>query len=147
TAMQGSHDFYGKLDLSSIAVGPVTLTVTASDANGESTTSTRNLIHDRPFAFKVDTRPESVARPDLRLHATCFAGAYACAAIEVSAGGTVLATTNTPSSKGDIVLDKTVSLAAIEPKNGVVEPILRFTARNAVGTVVTRDVPIHVESS
>ena len=81
------------LDIASLPIGPVTLTLTATNANGETTTLTRALAHDRSPTLSVGTPAELVATPSLLLQATCSkADMYVCASVTASIGNTVLAT-------------------------------------------------------
>jgi hypothetical protein len=138
----GANTFTGTLNASSQPLGPATLSVIATDANGETATFDVPVKHDHAPALAVTTPDLLVARPTVALKATCTdTDVYPCAslAVEACSGSgacTALATTATAS------LDQTVSLSAYEGR----AINLRFTATDTAGatTVLTRKV--YVES-
>lgn len=141
-ATAGTPGWSGTVDTSAVPTGPVTLTVYATDALAEVGTATRTLRRDNPPTLSVAMVPESVARPSLRLKATCSdSDFYPCASVTASVGGKVLAT-GTPVGT-DIVLDQDVSFAAYESQAIDVE----LTATDVAGLKTTKNVRAYVDSS
>lgn len=125
------------LDIGALPLGPVTMTVTVVDANGDTTTASKALLHDHPPTLAVATPTEVVATPTVSLRATCSkADAYVCASIQASIGTKVLAS-------GTTALSQTVSLAAWEGKAVAV----RFDAVDTAGLVTTTTIQTYVETS
>jgi len=132
------------LSLGGQPFGPLTLTVTAENAVGETTRVTHTVRHDLPPALAVATVARTVARPTLRLAATCSdADVYPCASLTVLLGGTSTVLASVTGAGPTLALDQTVSLAAYEGR----EISLTFRAEDAAGarTDVVRSVV--VESS
>lgn len=125
--MTGNGSFVGTLDLTNVPIGPVTLTVTATDANGDVTTASRSVVHDQPPTIDIVTRNETVARNVVRVKATCAdVDAYPCASITVSDGAKVLAT-------GTASIDADVPLGAMQGKT-----VLTIEATDTAGAKSTK---------
>jgi MYXO-CTERM domain-containing protein len=124
------------LDISSLPLGPVTLTVKAVDAMGGEGTATAALKHDHAPVLQVTTPEGAVARPDLPLRATCSdSDLYGCTGITVSGGVTASTTSST--------LDQTVSLQAM---NGHTLSVT-FTATDAAGLTSTKTLTVYIDES
>jgi hypothetical protein len=133
------------LDISAEPIAPATMTISATDANGDTATSNVSLVHDHPPSIAVLTPTLSVGRPSLRLRATCTdTDAYGCASVTAAVrrigdfgAFTTVATT------ASAALDQTVSLAAFE---GVALDIV-FTATDVAGATTSATIQGYVESS
>jgi hypothetical protein len=96
-AFQAQNGWVGSFDLTPFARGPLTLTVTATDAVGATASATRSFTYDR-FPVVTLTAPAgpAVATPHLVLKATCVDDDPAgCSRIEARVG---------PLSDNDILL-------------------------------------------
>lgn len=73
----------GTLDLSGVPVGPIELTITATDARGTTQTVTRSFIHDNPPRITLlEPIDQSVGRGGvIRVRATCTDDSGPCATI------------------------------------------------------------------
>ena len=117
-------NYTGTLDASSVAVGPMTLTVAATDALAGVGSASVSLIHDHPPTISVATQSGFVARPSLHLQATCNdPDMYGCATLSVAVGGAVVASAN------GSTLDTMVSLSQYDGK----AVTLTFTATDTQG--------------
>ena len=98
----------GTLDISSVALGPVTLDVTATDAVNEAGSTSVSFIHDHPPVLNVATPDGFVANPGVRLQASCSdPDPYGCVSISVygiTVNGTTLDQTVTPTETGPLRL-------------------------------------------
>lgn len=144
--LQGST-WRATMDLSAEPIAPATLTITATDASGDTAVLTRALVHDRAPSLTVLTSPLSVARPSLRLRATCAdSDAYGCATVAVAVRQSSTSNPNPQTVLATAVgsaLDQTVSLAAYE---GMAVDVL-FTATDTAGAKTTTILQAYVESS
>jgi hypothetical protein len=123
-----SFGYSGTVDVSPVPIGPMTLTITATDSLNGSGSASVSLVHDHPPTVSVAVQNGFVARPNIRLQATCSdPDMYGCASISVSLGGAVIASTNTAS------LDTTVSLSQYDGK----AVTLVFTATDTQGMTAT----------
>jgi len=130
--------FAGTLDISTVPIGPQTLTVAVKDAYGTTGAAQVAFIHDRPPSVTV-TSPldRSVARPSIRVAATCTdLDMYGCTSIKAVAGATEVAS-------GTTSLDEVVSLAAYDGQ--MVNLWITATDSAGMSTTVTRT--LFVESS
>lgn len=133
----------GTLDLSALPTGPLDIVVTATDVTAAVGTATVSVTHDHAPTIAVQTAVGAVARPTLRLRATCSDGdAYGCAAISVTASSpqtpdAVVASVNAAS------LDQVVSFAAYN--NKIVS--LLFKTTDAAGLTATKSFDIYVDTS
>jgi MYXO-CTERM domain-containing protein len=133
----------GTLDLTSVPTGSTTLTITATDMQGNSGSAQVVFRHDHAPSLAIAAPlPGTVARPSLPVEATCTdTDAYGCATIDVrlgSATGTVLATVNASAMNQTIALD-TYSGQQIN---------LYVVATDAAGmTSVSSALPIYVDTS
>ena len=99
-ALSGSYS--GTLDISSLPLGPTTLSVTATDTFGNTGSAQVMFAHDRPPSLTVvDPLPETVARPSFHVSASCAgAGSYPCNSLTLHQGspsGTVVGSSTTGS--------------------------------------------------
>jgi hypothetical protein len=130
----------GTLDLSAVPTGPLNVVVTATDVTAASGNATVAVVHDHAPTIAVQTVVGAVARPMLRLKATCSdADAYGCATVtaSINGGGAVLA-----SSNGG-VLDQVLSLAAYDNKKISIE----FKATDTLGLTATKTIEVYVDTS
>jgi hypothetical protein len=132
------NNFSGDVDLSAAAIGPVTLTVTATDTVGGTGSTDVPLIHDHAPTITVTTLEGTVARSSVRLQATCAdADMYGCQSVSVSTSGTPLATAN------GTALDQTVSLGSYEGQ----ALTLTFTATDTQGLKTSATRTVYVDTS
>lgn len=127
----------GTLDISALPMGPSTLTFEATNANGETTTLAKNVVHSQQPTLVTNVVDESVASPSLAVSLACTKTdpTYPCAKVEVKVDATVLAT--------GASLNQSVSLAAWEGK--AIDVLL--IATDTAGLRTLRSVPVFVESS
>lgn len=122
--------FSGSIDISSVPVGPIMLTITATDSLNNTGSASVGLVHDHRPILTVDVAKGFVARPSLRLVASCGdIDLYGCAsmAVRVNLDGKVIASTAGAS------LDETVSLAQYSGK----ALTLTFSATDTQGLTTT----------
>jgi hypothetical protein len=131
-----STTFSDTLDISSLPLGPVTLTVTATDVGGGQGSATAILKHDHPPTLTVLTHEGAVARTNLQLQASCAdADPYGCASITVTGAASA--------STSAATLDQTVSLASSDG----MAVTLTFTATDSAGMTSTQTLPVYVDDS
>ncbi len=133
----------GTLDLSGVATGPTTLTVTATDTQGNSGSAQVVIKHDYPPIVAVSAPlPLTVARPNVRVTGTCSDGdAYPCQSLAVRVGsptGTPLATVNASS------MDQVIALDAYRGQQIALYLVATDTAGS---TAASAGVPVFVDDS
>jgi hypothetical protein len=127
----------GTLDLTGLARGPVTISVTATDALGNSGSATRTVTYDRlPTLVVTSPKPHQIARPQIAIVATCLdddpVGCVAIdAAIEQSIGS------------GVAEINAVVDLSGYQ---GTSRNII-IRGRDSTGRLVGVEIPVHVEGS
>ena len=134
-----SGSYAGQLDISSLPIGPISLTVTATDSTSQTGSAVLALVHDHAPALQVLTPEGAVARPSLRLHATCTdADLYGCASITATVvNGPQIATVN------GAALDQTVSLAAYLDKAIAID----IVATDSAGFSTTQRIDAYVDAT
>jgi hypothetical protein len=128
----------GDLSMTPLSFGPHSLSVRATDVNGNTGSAQVSVVYDRPPALTV-TVPlaYSVAQPQLLIQATCTDGDQSpCASITASYRGTVVAS-------GVASLNQTVSLAAFD---GTADNLV-IQATDTAGQAVSSTRPIFVDAS
>lgn len=132
-------NYTGQLDISTLPIGPISLTVTATDATAQSGAATLNLVHDHAPTLAVLTPEGAVARPTLRLRATCTdLDIYGCATIKATVvDGPELVSVNAAA------LDQTVSLSAYLDKAVAIDIVATDTA----GASTTRRINAYVDAT
>lgn len=120
--------FAGSIDISSVPIGPITLTIAATDSLNNVGTSAIALVHDHRPILTVDVAKGFVARPTVRLRAACAdVDMYGCASLDVKVDGAIIAST------AGATLDQTVSLTQYNGK----ALTLTFSATDTQGLTTT----------
>ncbi len=128
----------GTVDLSGLPSGPMTVTVTATDAFGNSADASSRFFLDRHPVLTVTSPLDlTVARPSLSLKITCVDDSpQGCISLTAKVDTTVVAT-------GTSTIDETISLDGYDGR--VVD--LQIQARDAAGQTTTQVRAIYVDSS